>query len=165
MKLLERFSTIYVAEEDRLRLSSEIIDGTLETIWLTQRFLLGALPPLLKWLEKQIPSSLSINEVQEFQQQASTAAIKPQKPVQAEADHPSWIPTTANIASSEKMIKITLKDCNQNQVHLNLTAKQLRQWLSIVHDCWGKAGWPPQVWPDWIGSSGNFKQGLAAMLH
>lgn len=165
MKLLERFSTIYVAEEDRLRLTSEIFDGTIETIWLTQRFLLGALPPLLKWLEKQSPSSLSINEVQEFHQQAATATIKPQKPVQAGADNPSWIPTIVNITSSERLIKITLRGCNQNQVHLNLTAKQLRQWLSIIHDCWEKAGWPPQVWPEWVSSSDSFEQNLVAMLH
>ena len=165
MKLLERFSTIYVSEEDRLRLTSEIVDGTLETIWLTQRLLLRTLPPLLNWLEKQIPSSLSINEVQGFQQEAAIAAIKPQKQVQVGGDSPSWIPTEVNIVSSKRLVKITLKGCNQNKVQLNLTAKQLRQWLSIIYDCWRKAGWPPQVWPEWINSSVSFEQSQVAILH
>lgn len=165
MKLLERFSTIYVAEEDRLRLTSEIVDGTIETIWLTQRLLLKTLPPLLNWLEKQTPLPLIRNELQGFQQEAAIAAIKPQKQVQVGEDSPSWIPTEVNVASSKRLIKITLKGGHQDKVHLNLTTKQLRQWLSIIYSCWKKADWPPQVWPEWIHTSVSFKKSQVAILH
>ena len=32
----------------------------------------------------------------------------------------------------------------------HLYAAQLRQWLAILHELYGKAGWPTTVWPVWM---------------
>ena len=33
---------------------------------------------------------------------------------------------------------------------LTVEAKQLRQWLGIVHVLWQRAGWPLALWPTWM---------------
>lgn len=165
MKSFERFTTQYIPLEDRIQLGGEMKDGTTETIWLTQRLLLGVLPALIHWLEKQSPTPQSSDIVLSFQQQAAKAALKPQKPVQVDAGSTAWVAAAADIASGGSNLLLTFKSSSQHMVHLALTAQQLRQWLGIVHKGWRQAGWPRQVWPEWFSEATATQHNQLTLLH
>lgn len=165
MKSFERFTTQYLPLEDRIQLGGEMKDGTTETIWLTQRLLLGVLPALIHWLEKQSPTPQPSEIVLSFQQQAAKAALKPQRPVQVGAGSTAWVAAAADIASKGSNLLLTFKSSSQHMVHFALTAQQLRQWLGIVHKVWRQAGWPRQVWPEWFSETTATHQTQLTVLH
>ena len=90
---LQRVTTAYVADEDRLRLTGELSDGDAVVLWLTQRLLNRLVPHLTAWLARQTGSFASTvppaiqsahhNIVQGFAQQSARAQLKPEPPVRA----------------------------------------------------------------------------------
>ena len=50
--VLQRITTAYDPEQDRMRLDGERADGSTLTLWLTQRLLKHLLPALWQWLER-----------------------------------------------------------------------------------------------------------------
>ena len=62
--VLERCTTEYAEDEDRLRLSAELANGNTVVLWLTQRLLNRLVPHLVQWLEKQTAGVAAISSVQ-----------------------------------------------------------------------------------------------------
>lgn len=50
---LQRITTTYDVEQDRIRLIGQYVGGGTHTLWLTQRLLQRLLPVLWQWLERQ----------------------------------------------------------------------------------------------------------------
>jgi hypothetical protein len=121
-------------------------------MWFTQRLLLGLLPLLLKWLEKQVQASepQGAEIVQSFAQEAALAALKPQPPVITGS--PEWLVSAIDVKRSNTRATLTFRGESDQSVSISFTAKELRQWLSILQRAWGKAGWPKEVWPAWMKS-------------
>ena len=53
MSELQRITSEYVENEDRVRLTCEVETGATEILWLTQRLLIRIVNHLLQWLEQQ----------------------------------------------------------------------------------------------------------------
>lgn len=158
--ILQRITTEYVADEDRIRLAGEGADGATVVIWLTQRLLQRLLPVLLQWLEQQgAPQevhgshTLHAELLQGFAQQAARAELAPQAPVQPNAGSTAWLAHAVDIGHAAQAVNLTFRSTDGARAALLLSDKQLRQWLGILSDATLKAEWPPGAWPQWLRDS------------
>lgn len=167
MNQLQRITTEYVEAEDRIRLSGEGEEGQTLVLWLTQRLLSHVIPHLIGLIE-QPSTSLSDNSqphvpasslMQGFAQQAAESELPPEPPVRTEAASELWLVQEVDIApASEGALVLIFKRERDNaqqlsddgKAALSLEAKQLRQWLGIIHTQWQLAGWPLTIWPTWM---------------
>ena len=165
---LQRITTEYVDTEDRIRLSGEAEKDTFIVLWLTQKLLSQVISHLLGLIEEQ---SLSLantdsgnpapasNLMQGFAQQLAQAELAPELPVQTTAAAQSWLVLEVDITLSPEGTLVlvfkretgnaALQEC-AGKATLTVEAKQLRQWLGIVHSQWQKAEWPLTLWPVWM---------------
>jgi hypothetical protein len=169
MSDLQRITSEYIEHEDRIRLTGAVEAGATEVLWLTQRLLIRVINHLLQWLEQQstvaAPDALKDGEaaqlVQGFAQQAASAELQLQPPVQSKGDEQAWIVNSVDITRSPQAVKLNFKGARGELAALTLEARQLRQWLAIIHQLWKVAQWPPAIWPQWMQESSgpNTKQG------
>jgi hypothetical protein len=164
---LQRITTEYVNTEDRIRLSGEVEENTSIVLWLTQRLLAQLITHLLRLIEKQSldlgnadPASAS-SLMQGFAQQVAQAELIPELPVQAAANAKSWLVLEVDFSLSPEGTLVLIfkreagkaaaqEDEDAGKATLTVEAKQLRQWLGIVHAQWQQAGWPLTIWPTWM---------------
>lgn len=149
-RLLKRIATEYIPLEDRIRLRGEVSESEMLAVWLTQRMLRGLLPILVRRLEGPTRTSSQPEIVQGYMQEAAKAAQKPQSPMKADPGGETWLPSTIEVSQSEKAVRLTFRRTDGETARLILNSDQVRQWLSVLHRAWSKAGWPPDVWPAWI---------------
>ena len=167
---LQRITTEYVNTEDRIRLSGEVEENTSIVLWLTQRLLAQLITHLLDLVEKQsldMATTDSANPapasslMQGFAQQAAQAELAPEVPVQATDSAQSWLVLEVDFSiSTEGALVLVFKrdagaaaqqeGADAGKATLTVEAKQLRQWLRIVHAQWRQAGWPLTFWPTWM---------------
>ena len=178
---LQRITTEYVDTEDRIRLRGEAKKDASIVLWLAQRLLSQVISHLLGLIEEQ---SLSLantdsgnpapasNLMQGFAQQLAQAELAPELPVQTTAAAQSWLVLEVDITlSPEGTLVLVFKRETGNaalqegagKATLTLEAKQLRQWLGIVHSQWQKAGWSLTLWPPWMDEQAS--PGTAKPLH
>lgn len=142
---LQRVTTQYVINEDRIRLSGETAKGDTLVLWLTQRMLGVLIPRLVGWLEQQGGDAL----LQEFAQQAAEAALGAEPPVAAQT-HGGCV-TSIDIATGPDGVVLVFKPEGDEQgARLALTTDALRQWLAIVRSQYLIGEWPTAVWPAWM---------------
>jgi hypothetical protein len=163
---LKRFTTQYKGAEDRILLTGEDKEGETVSLWLTQRLMLKTVPVLVDWLQKNNPVDLTKNEnsaqAQEMAQVFTRKPVRPKAssaPVQANnpAD-PEPVETTQDpvlvhsidLNLNQNLLRIRLRQGEQELANLALNGNQLRQWLAVVHVLWKNAGWPAHIWPRWL---------------
>ena len=159
---LQRITTEYVDTEDRIRLSGEAEENETIVLWLTQRLLSQVISHLLRLIEKQslnLANTDSSSLMQGFEQQLAQAQLAPGLPVQTTATAQSWLILEVDISlSPEGTLVLVFKRGTDSaallegagKATLTIEAKQLRQWLGIVHAQWQQAGWPLTLWPTWM---------------
>ena len=159
MNILQRITTTYSEQEDRIRLIGETDDGKM-IIWLTQRLAQRLLPLLVQWLEQQraVPRR-SLTQFN-FGQQSVQAADPTFAPLQ------SWLTTSIDISTGDQQVVVTFKN-NEGQVaRISLAPIPLRQWLEIFHEIYLQADWPMNIWPAWmVGGSSVFKGEQEVVWH
>lgn len=142
---LQRVTTQYVVNEDRIRLSGETAEGETLVLWLTQRMLGVLIPRLVDWLERQGGDAL----LQEFAQQAAEAALGAEPPVAAQSQ--GGCVTSVDIATGPDGVLLVFKPEGDDQgASLALMTDALRQWLAIVRSQYVIGAWPTTVWPAWM---------------
>lgn len=174
---LGRVTTVYVDVEDRFRLSGEAQDGQVLVLWLTRRLLCRLVPHLVQWLDKRAPLQASSPSVavaaqvmHGFAQQSAVARLSSQAPVETTKAGQDWLVQKVDVATLEEAVCLTFRPPAEGAEKASVTmeATHLRQWLGIVHGQWLQAGWPPDVWPQWMletvaGPSGSGGDGM--VLH
>ena len=158
MSVLQRITTEYLEQEDRIRLTGERAHGGTVVLWLTQRLLNRLIPHLTTWLSRQItpasriPSVRAAHQeaVQGFAQQAAVAQLAPEPPVQSSSPRAIWRVDSVDIAQGEAAVVLTFKGEDKAQATLTLAAQPLRQWLGIVFAQYQRGEWPTTVWPGWM---------------
>ena len=178
MKDLKKITTVYVASEDRIRLSGEAADGQPVTLWLTQRLLNRLLPQLLRWLERQTApkggsAALARGEaLQHFAQQAARATLARQIPVNAAAAGRGWLVVSVDMSASSDGVRLVFKGQDSiampegyDSVRMSFQTQPLRQWLDIVYRHYQKSAWAPTMWPDWVRDSAADEPRSVVMLH
>ncbi len=141
---LQRVTTQYVINEDRIRLSGETAKGDTLVLWLTQRMLSILIPRLVGWLEQQGGDAL----LQEFAQQAAEAALGAEPPVAAQTS--GGCVTSIDIATGPDGVVLVFKPEGERGASLALATDALRQWLAIVRSQYVIGEWPTAIWPSWM---------------
>lgn len=163
---LKRFTTQYKGEDDRILLTGEDSEGETVSLWLTQRLLLKTIPVLVDWLQKNNPVDLTkvenSDQAREMAQAFTQEPVKPKpssRPTQtANPGEPQAAETlldpilihSIDLNLNKNLLRIRLRQGEQELANLALNGSQLRQWLAVVHLLWKNAGWPTHVWPRWL---------------
>lgn len=165
----QRFTSEYDEIEDRLSLIGEDAQGARVRIWITRRLFERLLPLLLRWLDNQIQDLPGGDLMQGFAQAAAQAKLRPQAPVRAHAEAPSWLAAKVDIHTTPERLLLTLYPAGAGEVgtlaHIPLSATLLRQWLAILHRLSQHSGWSPDLWPEWIAESNRPAQASPLRLH
>ncbi|WP_332812505.1 hypothetical protein [Sphingomonas sp.] len=182
---IQWFNTHYIPPEDRLRLACALAAGGTETLWVTQRLANALVKKLLEWLDKQTVQDRRFAEVDHRVAQKSALARAPkQAPRQlpeAESEGAGWLVRSVGINSGKNLIILTFKgdagkddaakdDPAKNDVEralrLRFNPQHLRQWLNVLSKQYRRAGWPGDVWPDWmIEAAGHQPSVTSDLLH
>ncbi len=143
---LKRATTKYVPHEDRIRLTGENASGLIVEMWLTQRLLNRMVPPLCGWLERR-----GGEDLQDFAQKKAVAGMQRQPPVRSLNDADGVLVREIDVETAKAGVLLTFKGASDSAAgQFQLSPRALRQWLSILHDQYVKAGWALGMWPDWI---------------
>lgn len=179
MAPLQRLTTTYVEDEDRMRLSGEAADGSVQALWLTQRMLARLVPHLCAWLERQTPwqsgqapavadhGGLAQQAAHGFAQQAAQDQLHAHAPEPVVVQQPAWLVVTVNVQSSEEGVQLLWQGAlPEQQAGVVLSAQALRQWLGIVYRQYQRAQWPLAQWPLWMDAGASVALASAAgVLH
>lgn len=158
MATLQRITTEYIDQEDRIRLTGELAHGATVVLWITQRLLNRLIPHLTAWLSRQIAPASRIPSVQAahqdiaqgFAQQAARAQLVHEPPVRVSSEGLVWRVDSVDIAQGEDAVVLTFKGEGEAQATLTLAAQPLRQWLGIVFEQYQRGEWPTTAWPGWM---------------
>lgn len=165
MSKIERISTEYIDIEDRVRLAGEVENAATVVVWFTQRLLQRLLPTLLQGLERQSADTPRSALLHSFALQAARAELTPQAPVQTSTDSTAWLARSVDITYSKQAVSLNFRGVAGENATLALAATPLRQWLGILHDTYLKAGWPLDVWPEWVRESARLEKRQETLLH
>lgn len=173
MKELQRITTEYIAEQDRIRLSGEF-EGSSATLWLTRRIIKGLIPLLLEWLKKTAPSIAKLNKpieykdkvergslpnyadeaIHGFAQAAALSSLAHQSPVIASAAALNYLVQIIDIETGDIAVKLVFKASSEEitlePLHITMNEQVLRQWLYIIFDQLKYSEWQLDIWPEWI---------------
>ncbi|MBN2886217.1 MAG: hypothetical protein JXM75_05890 [Chromatiaceae bacterium] len=165
----QRFTSEYDEIEDRLSLIGEDAQGAKVRIWITRRLFERLLPVLLRWLDNQTQDLPRGDLMQGFVQAAARAKLRPQPPVRAHAEAPSWLAAKVDVNTTPERLLLTLHPAGTGEAapaaHLPLSATLLRQWLAILHGLSQRSGWSPELWPEWIAESNKAAPEARLRLH
>lgn len=165
MLQLNRVTTQYVENEDRLRLTGEGPAGETCVVWITRRLLGRLLPALFGWLEGRVMAAPRAEILQSFAQEAARASIKRQPPVRAPGDSISFLVISIEVTRGDKSVLLKFRGAEDKAASFTLEAQPLRQWLAIVQSQCGKAEWRMQEWPVWMTESEAMKLAPGAKPH
>lgn len=150
MNRLERITTEYSEDEDRVRLTGEVAGRPPLVIWLTRRMLDRLVPALIGQIGQEVDDPAHAALLNSFAQQAARDGLAAQPPVQADRDADQWVVREVDIGRTDEAIALTFRDIAGQEVRLALELQQLHQWLAIVHAAYSAADWSSHVWPDWL---------------
>ncbi len=147
---VERFTTEYSQQEDRIRFVVTNAELSVQQLWLTRRLLNRFLPPLIQILQKEVGETQSAPSIQTFNQQRAALGIKHEPPVTATAETLTWLVSRVDMTPAASLVRIVFSNQNKQQVFLNLPVTSLCQWISILRELYLRAEWSETFWPDWI---------------
>ena len=159
---IEKITTEYIAEEDRIRISALASNDTVMILWATRRMLLMLIPPVSEWLDEKKNTSSQMSEnskeiMNDFAQSEAQAKLKAEEPVNPEKQKPqtaapikSWLIHEIDVKHSNELMELYFKNPQHDVAKLILTKLAARQWLSIVHSQWIKSEWLMDIWPSWF---------------
>lgn len=148
---LQRLTTIYDEVQDRMRLAGEADGRGQVVLWLTQRLLNRLVTYLSQWLAQQGGAHPQAALVQAFEQQVAEAGLVLQTPVSPGLNVPEYLVESVDVKADAGLLALLLKGAGGEPLaRLVLVPVALRQWLGIVRAGYGLAGWPMDVWPEWM---------------
>lgn len=165
MSTLQRLTTQFAAEEDRIRVSGEEVDGRIQVMWLSQRLLNRLVPALCDMLGRPQQDERVADMLNSFEQQAAQAQLTAQEPVRPDAGSAAWLVTRVDLASTSQGTRLAFHGGGGEQAAVVMPELGLRQWLSILRDQYQAAEWPLNAWPAWVGNDKVAAPDAGAMLH
>lgn len=149
MNIIQKITTSFVEEEDRIRLVGENADGETLIIWLSRRLMNRLIPVVFNKINVANQPVLAAKLIQEFAQHAAVSSIPKAAPIIPNTESIEWLASSIDIADTATHLNLSIKNETELAV-LSLEITQVRQWLAIVHHAYIKAAWDDQIWPDWF---------------
>lgn len=161
---VKRFTTEYIVDEDRIRLSLERESGDLLVLWLTRRLSARLVKHLAKVidtlpkLQGRGQSAAPSDNIQRRNQLDALGKIEQQAPVLAGAlpdNLDAYLVIEIGLRLTKAGAFIDLKGSNKEVIQtLPFNEEAIRQWLAVLHVCFDKASWNDDIWPSWITAKG-----------
>lgn len=153
-KTIAKFTSVYVADEDRIQVSCEAADASVFRMWLTRRFTDKALIALFGFAEQISPATPMPPMVQELWrsnlQQSAQSQLGSAPPVAPASPAVEFLLTKLVLTPQESSLHLLFQALQGETFGLVLSPSQLLQWVKILHECYQKAGWTFAGWPDWF---------------
>jgi hypothetical protein len=156
MNRIHKFSLVYDANEDRLALDTEDLEGATTRLWLTQRLcrgLIGAILPLLQTTALQKVSAEHVATMQSWEQAAAMAEFGKIPPVTPRSESTTGLIKAVHIQPSDDGLVLTFDfGANEHRV-VGLAHAEVRQTLTVMYGLQKAGGWALDLWPIWITDS------------
>lgn len=150
MLILDKITTEYLEEEDRLRLSGAAPTGESCVFWLTQRLASRLIAPLTRWLGEETTQHPAGDLLQNWAQMAALTGQEPLPPVQADIKTSAWLVLAVDITRQADGFFLTFRGHGGQSARLYLNVVAMRQWLAILHQHYLAADWRIDAWPTWM---------------
>ena len=151
---IEKFTSRYDAEEDRLHLL--VSDDEVQTLglWLTRRLaneLMEMLIDELSVLGTSATEEHVHTALQAWEQSAANAQFTPLPPVPSESAQSDGLVTSVGVVNGGAHFGMVFNLSDSRSACITMSSSRVRQWLGIVHKLYSKAEWPSDgLWPEWI---------------
>ena len=160
---VRRFTTEYVAPEDRIRISLERGDDSLAILWLTRRLAIRLVPQIVRVLDvlprmqgkAKAPSPT--DNAQRRNQLDALGKLEQQAPVlggELPDGLESHLITALGVRMTQSVMLLDFKVDEEIVQTLPFSEDALRQWLGMLHMNFRKGGWKEDIWPTWITAKG-----------
>lgn len=152
---IERLTQGYDASEDRLFIDVRLTGGAACRLWLTQRLTGVLVQHLCLWLDEQLALTASGHHdarLHRFEQQAAAASLGPERAVEPGGE--ALLVHSVDLDRGEQALRLSFRAAGARPgdgPQMTLDPVLLRQWLAILRGLYAAAGWPTEVWPDWLG--------------
>lgn len=169
MSKITRITLSYSPAEDRIHLALLLEGGRALSMWLTQRLgrlLASALVTLLERAQKATAAREAraaavrgddevivpqvVAEALAQDQALAVATIKPEEHTIPDADSPVWLITDIKMTLGRRHVQLQLVSSLDVMPSAILDETAVRQWLSLLHKQFVHAGWPLDIWPQWL---------------
>ena len=173
MSGLQKITTDYNEQEDRLTIAGLTEKNETVLFWLTMRLASRLIGHCLGILEKDVPESKNnskVNEqseenIQSFAQQSAEAQLNQEAAVKVTDNSPQLLIVEIDIKRSSAGVTLIFKQQIDNHYEISLNNQQLRQWLGMLYTVWQKTEWPTNIWPDWILTSRFQSMAGVTLIH
>jgi hypothetical protein len=154
MLVIDKLTQSYDRAEDRISIDVQDASGRVLRMWLTRRLgdaLFGHLGQLLAAAGVGRDAEFA-RHLQVWEQQAAQAQLRGDEPVrwQGEAVLLGAVDLSRIDQGMQLIFKAPLAGVDRPVARVTLGDVHLRQWLGIVFQLYGAAGWPRDAWPHWF---------------
>lgn len=169
---VQRFTTEFILNEDRIRILVERKSGDVLALWLTRRLLNRLIALLFKRLSTTVPQNTKtkrkLKEIQKFIQISAANSIRKQPSVRQSSNEArqiqsSHLITAIEIKVSGRFTTLHFKAPGEEKQQLQFSEATLRQWLSILHKQYLIAQWIEPFWPTWLGTEQHRNQATSRL--
>lgn len=155
MNTIQKVTTSYNEQEDRLHLAYQDEEGRAQGLWLTQRLTSRLVQVLLAQLDDSIatlPDSSAREAVQAWEMSAARAQMEQINPVEGAALSEPALVTSVDINRAGPAYTLIFRWRENQSAALILSGSTaLRQWLGILHQHYRMAQWSCNgLWPSWF---------------
>lgn len=153
MSEIHKFSLNYDPHEDRLAFDAEDQAGATTRLWLTERMCRNLAPHLIKLLTEQSAAkaggAVDNSTVQSWAQLSAMRGFDTSTAVKLAAEAPSGLVNAVHVTPSNGRFLVKF-DFGPQSRSINFDEQALRQTLNLLARLYRAAGWPVDIWPDWI---------------
>lgn len=147
---LDKITTLYSQEQDRLSLNATLRGGGAARFWITQRIANRLIPALIKIVKPSHEDPVYVELIAGISQRQAIAQKEPQTPVKmAEPDH-EWLISKIDLQMPQSGAVLIFYNAAGQSARVVMNAELLRQWLSILRQVYVAAEWRGAEWPDWV---------------
>ena len=150
---IHRFSLNYDPAEDRLAFDTEDKAGATTRLWLTERLCRNLAPALVKLLTEKgaakASGAVDAATVQSWAQVSAMQGFGQTPAVTLKADAPSGLVNAVHVTPANGRFFIKFDFGGQSR-SIDFDEPALRQTLARMQRLYRAAGWPADIWPDWI---------------
>lgn len=147
---LEKATTLYSQDQDRVSINATIRGGGTARIWLTQRIVHRLVHALVKIVKPQHDDPIYAEVIASVAQQKAVDRHEPQAPVKADAPEHEWLVSKIDLQIPQSGVVVMLYSAAGQSARLSMSAELLRQWLSILRRVYEITEWRGAEWPDWV---------------
>lgn len=146
-----RFTTIYDAVEDRIRITGIDDQGTSASVWINWRLLRLLFPPLLDQYGKihgPLPAIPALTDVADPAASAALAGgAAGAEPVHPREWDASWLATAVDYTMLEAGLRLVFRNVDQSaRAAIDFGHAAFGQWLEILQQLFLAAEWPIDFW-------------------